>query len=332
MAAMFAARPPATPPLPGDLHLVRAAERGFTGSAAFLADAANRARVGEYLADVAGPYGRELRDIGLGGQSYGEMAEALIGLVTSADEPVDLLVLAFSMHDLWPGRPASAYLSHVTPGAPMAFAICDQGSAAAFSGLRIIREYASSGAIGRALLIVVEQAVLPYDVPETSGPLELPAQHQGVALLYRAVPDNAVPDNAAAGDAKPLARVVTVRQHPGVAPGDVASLAAAEFAELTAADPAAGLILGAALAETWTDPAAKQVRVMPPGQPATAVWRGLTGELAGDGDVVTGNPGLVVIADYDPGLRYLCLATFMVAGIGYGLRPGADEAYGAGVT
>ena len=183
---MFVARPPARPPLRRDLHLVRAVRRTFTGPAEFLADPANRARVGEYLADMARPYGREVPPDLLGeppapalGHSYGEMAEALIGPAGMAGEPVDLLVLAFSVHDLRPGRQTAAYLSHVTPGAPMAFAICDQGSAAAFSGLRIAREYASSAGIRRALLIVVEQADLPYGCP-----VPLPAQHRGVAMLF----------------------------------------------------------------------------------------------------------------------------------------------------
>ena len=160
--------------------------RTFTGPAEFLADPGNRARVGEYLADMARPYGREVPAALFGeppspalGHSYGEMAEALIGAVVPADEPVDLLVLAFSIHDLRPGRQTAAYLSHVTPGAPMAFAICDQGSAAAFTGLRIAREYASSAGIRRALLIVAEQAALPYDCP-----VPVPSQHRAVAMLY----------------------------------------------------------------------------------------------------------------------------------------------------
>jgi 4-hydroxymandelate oxidase len=299
---MFVARPPARPPVPRDLHLVRATRRGFTGPAEFLADPASRARVGEYLADMARPYAREVPAALFGespspalGQSYGEMAEALIGPVVSADEPVDLLVLAFSIHDLWPGRQTAAYLSHVTPGAPMAFAICDQGSVAAFSGLRIVREYASSAAVRRALLIVVEQAALPYDSPAT-----VPSQHRGVAMLYG---DGTVLD----GDSTaPLARVAALRQHPGVPPDDVAGLAAADLAELTASHHEAGLVLSAALAAVWTAPAAKRVRVMPPGQPSTEVWWGLTDELTSDAD----HPDLLVVADYDPGLRYLCLAAF----------------------
>ncbi|MGH3277377.1 MAG: hypothetical protein ACRDNZ_24000, partial [Streptosporangiaceae bacterium] len=158
----------------------------FTGPAEFLANPANRARVGEYLTDMARPYARQVPAALSGepptpvtGHSYGEMAEELIGQVLSASDPVDLLVLAFSIHDMRPGRQTAAYLSGVTPGAPMAFAICDQGSAAAFTGLRIAREYASSAGIRRTLVVVVEQAALPYHCPAT-----VPSRHQGVAMLY----------------------------------------------------------------------------------------------------------------------------------------------------
>jgi hypothetical protein len=301
---VFVARPPAaprsagsgptTPPYRRDLYLVRAERRTFDGPAGFLTDPANRARVGEYLADMARPYACEVPAAPFGelaealGQSYGEMAEALIGPIVAADEPVGLLVLAFSIHDLRPGRQTAAYLSHVTAGAPMAFAICDQGSAAAFSGLRIAREYASSAGIRRALLIVVEQAALPYRSPAT-----LPSEHRGVAMLLG---DGAVP----------LAWVTALRQHPGVPPGSAAGLAAADLAELAAGHHEVGLVLGDALAGVWAAPGAGRVRVMPPGQPSTGVWWGLIDELTGD----AGHPGLVVVADYDPGLRYLCLTAF----------------------
>jgi 4-hydroxymandelate oxidase len=289
---VFAARPPAQSPARRDLHLARAAHRTFTGPAEFLADAANRARVGEYLADMARPHGRQVPVALFGdqpsaelGHSYGEMAKALIESAVPADEPVDLLILAFSVHDLWPGRPAAGYLSHLTPGAPLAFAVCDQGSAAAFTGLRIAREYAASAGVGRALLIAVEQAALPYDCP-----VPLPAQHRGVALLY-------------SDSATERARVADVRQHPAVAPGDVAALAAADLKEMTAGRDDAGLVLGEGLATLWTTPAAGRVRVAPPGQPTTGVWCELVDEL--DGDI--SGLDLLVAADYDPDLRYLSL-------------------------
>jgi hypothetical protein len=297
---VLVARPPAGPPARHDLHLVRATRRTFAGPAEFLAEAGNRARVGEYLADMARPHGLHVPATLFSappsaalGHSYGEMAQALIGPLVPADEPVDLLVLAFSVHDLRPGRQTAAYLSHVTPGAPTAFAICDQGCAAAFSGLRIAREYVASTAIRRALLVVVEQAALPY-----ASPVPVPAQHRGIAMLYG--------DAGPGGDgAVTQARVAEVRQHPGVPPAAVADLAAADVSELAAGRDQVRLVLSSAAAAVWPTPGAGRVRVMPPGQPSTGVWWGLIDELSAEA-----GPGLVVAADYDPHLRYLCLAAF----------------------
>jgi hypothetical protein len=292
---VFVARAPAGR-VPGpELCLIRGVRRSFSGPAEFLADPQNRARIGEYLADMGRPYGCEVTPSLFSeppspalGQSYGEMAEALIGLAVPADEPVGLLILAFSVHDLRPGRQTAAYLSHVTPGAPMAFAICDQGSAAAFNGLRIARAYASSAGIRRALLIVVEQAALPYRCGAA-----LPSRHRGVAMLY--------------GDcATPQARIAGVRQHPGVPAECAAGLAAADLAELAAGHHQVGLVLSDALAALWPEPAASRVRAMPPGQPSTGVWWGLIDEVSGDAEPAD----LLVAADYDPDLRYLSLAAF----------------------
>ena len=314
---MLVTHPPAGPPARHDLHLVRVARQTFTGPAEFLGEAGNRARVGEYLADMARPYGLDVPATLFSGapsaalgHSHGEMAQALIGPLVPADEPVGLLVLAFSVHDLRPGRQTAAYLSHVTPGAPMAFAICDQGSAAAFSGLRIAREYAASAGIGRALLVVVEQAALPY-----ASPVPAPAHHQGIAMLY-GDPTRSAGDGAAASDTGPAAqaRVADVRQHAGVAAGDVADLAAADLSDMAAGQDQVGLVLSDAAAAVWATPAAGRVRVMPPGQPSTGVWWGLIDELSGEagdaGDAGDAGPGLVVAANYDPQLGYLCLTAF----------------------
>ncbi len=228
---MLVARPPAGPLLRGDFSLLRAERREFSGPAEFLADPDNRAQVSEYLADVTGSYAREQpADLsGALGQSYGEMAQALIEPIVPADEPVDLLILAFAVHDVRPGRQTAAYLSHITPGAPTAFTICDQGSAAAFSGLRIAREYAALDEIRRVLLVVVEQAALPYDCP-----VPLPAAHQGVAMLF-GKPAASTPARRGRWQrtCAAAARGVGVRQHGGVPPADVADLAAADLAELT---------------------------------------------------------------------------------------------------
>ena len=141
---------------------------------------------------------------------------------------------------LRPGRQTAAYLSDVTAGTPMRSPSA-QGSAAAFSGLRIAREYAASAGVRRALLIVVEQAALPYDCP-----IPLPSRHQGVAMLY----------SDGDGDGPMLARASGVRQHPGVPAGEVAGVAAAVLSELAAGHREVALVLSDALAAVWTAPAA----------------------------------------------------------------------------
>jgi hypothetical protein len=256
------------------VHLIRTERRTFTGPAKFLADNGNRADIGAYLADMTRPFGTEPRPE-LSGHSYGEMAEALVAAIVPAAEPVDLLVLAFSIHDVWPGRATATYLSHVCPGTPMSFAICDQGSAAPFTGLRVIRDYGPR----RALLIAVEQATLPYDSAATP-----PAEHRGVAMLY--------------GDGTG-SRVTELRQHPDVALEAVAGLASLDIAELSAGHRGVRVVLSDALATAW--PGHPDHTTVPAGQPTTGVWWHLA-------DALTGSADLVVAADYDPDLRYLCLA------------------------
>lgn len=284
------------------MHLLRAERGTFAGPARFLADGGNRARIGTYLADMTRPYGADLTPDVLDtprGHSYGEMASALLEAVVPAAEPVDLLVLAFSIHDMWPGRATAAYLSHLCPGTPMSFAVCDQGSAAAFSGLRIAREYLGVAGCRRALLIVVEHAVLPYDSVATA-----PAQHRGVALLCGRGDGHG--DGDGDGDAHhPM--VTAIRQHAGVPADAVAELLTSDLADLSAGHRAVRVVLGDALATAWCGHPQEGIAVVAPGQPATGVWWHLVDELA------TGRADLVVAADYDPDLRYLCLTALAPA-------------------
>ncbi|MGC4888323.1 2-hydroxy-acid oxidase [Micromonospora sp. DT227] len=261
-----------------DLHLIRAARREFTGPAVLLDDPVLRERAGEYLTDLVRPYGLRV-DAAARGQSYGEMAAELIGALVPEDEPVDLLVLAFAVHDALPGRATAAYLSHVCPGTPMSFALCDQGPAAAFTGLRI----AGAHAYRRALLLVVEQSVLPYDPG-----VAVPDRHRAVALLL------------GDGPADDSARVTSLRQHADVGPDDVAALAAAELRARGAGRADVSVVLGPALAGVRPPPGGP-VTVVPPGQPSTGVWWALLDRLADDA------ASRVVVVDYDAELRYLCL-------------------------
>lgn len=241
------------------MFLLRTARRTFPGPPRFLPD--TRA----YFTDLT--RGRAPHPTPPG-HSYGEMAEDLIE--TIAPDPLDLLILTYSMHDLWPGRATATYLSHRCPGTPLSFALCDQGSAAPFTALRLIRDHAPH----RALLIIIEQAALPY--PSSATP---PTAHRGVALLL--------------GDT-PGSPITALRQHPATSPDSVPALASTQIAELSAGRQP-HILLTPALASVWPT----NHEVVPTGAPTTGLWWRLTDALA-DND-------LVIAADYDPDLRYLCL-------------------------
>jgi len=315
------------PPGPGaevspDWGVRRAVRLAFPHPSALVGDPVHTGRLRVYLTDLLRPYGLGLDPGALeqGGQSYGEMAEALIRLAVPAGESVDLLVLAYAVPDITPGRATTTYLSHVCPGGPMTFAVSDQGSAGAFTALRLVREYARAGELRRALLLVVEQDSLPY---HPGVPVQLPSGSSGVALLF----GERLPGERPAR----IGRVAT-RQLPteeGLA-AELDALHAADGGSGGGAAPTAAL-LGAALAARVTAPAGTVRRgAADAGRPGTGVWWELAGELA-DGPAGAGPaPGRLLLADYDVGLRHLSLAAIELgdgAGDGAAATPVCVEDY-----
>ena len=246
-----------------------------------------------YLTDMVAPYGLayhdELRQAGLG-QSYAELCQPLVESL--ATEPVDLVVLAFHLHDLRPGQATSIYLGQLCPGDPLALSVCDQGTAAPFAALRLIQTYARTGAVRRALLLVAEQSVVHYDLPR---PAPVPDRHAAVALLLEA-------------DAG--MELAPVRQRAGVPPEQLRSALAAELAGQPGGGAGQTLVLG-----TGIEPAdvagipADRVLAAPAGQPCTGAWWQLAGGLA---DWHAESRQLLV-ADYEPELGYLSLAALRPA-------------------
>lgn len=291
---------PAARPGTGQLRIRAAARRAFPGPPAIAARPDHRPHLQEYLSDLVRPYRLTLREEPGGsdvdsGHSYGEMAAALIGELVGQQEPVGVVVLAFAIPDVRPGRATATYLGELCPGDPLAFAVCDQGAAAAHTGLRLAGEYARSGDCRRALLLVVEQSGLPYD---TGLPMDAPAGHRAVGL--RCEP---------AGPAV----VRGVRQHADVAPGRAAELLAGALAEAVASRGGSGevcLIADGRLAgELAAATVAGRVRVIPTGRSPTAGWWELAGALAGP----AGPAGQrLILASYDRQLCYLSVSTIDV--------------------
>ncbi|RLK54397.1 2-hydroxy-acid oxidase [Actinokineospora cianjurensis] len=274
---MFTSGPPGSPT--GPARLVSAHARVFGETSSTALDPALR----PFLADLVRPYGNALREDLLTegvGHSFGEMAEAMLPAVVGPDEPVDLLVLAFAMHDLRLGRATACYLSDRCPGTPMAFAVCDQGSGAAFTALRLTESYLGSGACERALVVVVEQSALHYELGE---PAPIPDRHTGVVLRLES-------------NGNPL----RVGQHTGVDAQRVARLLREDVDRL---GRQATVVASSRLAEAA--PGVADV-VADAGQPYTGIWW----ELAEGG-----HDGLVVLADYEPSLGLLCAATVDISTI-----------------
>jgi 4-hydroxymandelate oxidase len=192
----------------------------------------------------------------------------------------------------------------------MAFAVYDQGAAAPFTGLRLMREYLRSGDCRRALLVVVEQEAVHYRLP---SPAAVPSRNIAVALLC--------------GSEGPGA-LDTLRLRAGVQPGGVGELLAKEIADLSAGREEVTLIAGNGLGslaafdagsfdtgsfdagsfDTGAFDTVDEVIVAPPGQPCTGTWWELAGGLRAWG----ASGRRVLLADYEPMLGYLCVSAFDV--------------------
>ena len=301
--------------------LRRAVRLAFPGPAELAGDTVHAGRLDVYLTDLLGQYEHKLergaleRDAEPGGQSYGEMAEALIKLAVPDGESVDLLILAYAIPDITPGRATATYLTHVCPGKPMAFAVSDQGAAAGFTGLRLIRDYAGTGGPRRALLLVVEQAELPYDL---GVPVAVPTGHSGVALLFGDLTETSdtpgSPGSPGSPDRARLDSVIdSVSVYPGLEGAALADQVGALFAG-TAGSPDTGgatAILSAEFATRVPAPTGpSQVRIAAAGQPYTGVWWELAGALAEAGTCGS----RILLADYAPESQYLCFAAIDMAG------------------
>ncbi len=311
---MYSAGPAPAPASGGTgvarLGLTRWGRRAFDGTSRGARDG----QLGGYLTDLLGQYGLALRDnvdLQGSGHSYGEMAESLIPEVLASGgpvsggpvsggpaEPVDLLIFAFAVADLAPGRATATYLASLCPGEPLAFTICDQGIAAPYTALRLLGAY--GGSARRAVLMVAEQATAFYDLP---APAEMPTRHAAVLLVF---------DAGSAGGFGP------VRQLRGVGPMAVPDVVSAAVTELAADHDEVTLITGNGLDSCGPLPPmlSGQRLAAPAGQPCTGVWWQLAGGLGSS--AAAGRR--VLIADYDAALEYVCVTAIDVAA-----RPADNE-------
>ncbi|MEV7773764.1 hypothetical protein [Kitasatospora sp. NPDC086791] len=201
-------------PGPSGLRITRALARRFDGRSETSLDPDLRV----FVSDLVRPYGLPLREDLLRegvGHSYEELAAGLLREALAEDEPVDLLILAFDTPDVRPGAPSSLALSRSVPGSPLAFAICDQGTAAAFTALRLAADHHRTGGCRRAVIVLAEQTALHY---EPSEPVPLPERHAVVVLVCEEAPGAGLAVRQVTGSGSPeeAVRVRAEELGPGV--------------------------------------------------------------------------------------------------------------------
>ncbi|MEV6976288.1 hypothetical protein [Kitasatospora sp. NPDC093806] len=210
-----------------------------------------------FVSDLVRPYGLPLREDLLtegAGHAYEELAAGLLGAALGPDEPADLLIQAFDSPDVRPGAPTSLALSRSCAGTPTALALCDQGTAGAFSALRVADAYQRTGAARRAVVVLAEQTTLHYRPAE---PVTLPERHCAVVLVCEEVP---------AGDGD-----LTIHQE-SMADDESAAKEVRQQAE--ALGERTAVLLSAGLDVPYPDAV-----VTPPGQPFTGLWSELAARL-----------------------------------------------------
>ncbi|MCC8246768.1 hypothetical protein [Saccharothrix luteola] len=191
--------------------------------------------------------------------------------------PVELAIVAHATPDLDCRLAAATYLAEAVPGAPLSFSVSDVGRCAPFAALRIASDYAARHGFARALVVIADQATLPYEVDDR------PAGDAGVALLLE-------PGGA------PLSVVHT----PGVAVVDLPDALAVALASVVGPDERVAVVAGAGI-----DPELVRhggtVRSAAAGYPCTSLWEGLADSLGRvvlvEHDPVTGDLGLAVVGE-----------------------------------
>ena len=247
-----------------------------------------------YIADMTAPYGLAVRtdliEQGVG-HSYGEMCLPLLDELVSEERPADLLVLATAIPDVRPGRATATFLSWHCAGAPLSFAVSDQGLLAAFTALHLIDGYARTGGCRRAVLLVAEQPTLFHELPV---PTPVPDRAAAVGVVLE-------PDESGGG--------LSIRRHTKLAEHDVAEVLAAEVAGLSGDDAEPAVLLGAGLADV-ADRSGGDVWVCGSDQPFTGSWLELSRRFLDWREA--GKP--MLLAEYDPTVGYLFSATLRCGG------------------
>jgi hypothetical protein len=243
-----------------------------------------------YFTDLTAPRGIGFRPQDLAaasGVTFTDLAADMAQLLAPCQ--VDLAIIAHAVPEFDQRLLAACYLADALPGEPMTFAICDSGPSAPFAALGVAACYAAAGLVGSALILVLDQSTVPYQLVPPGGrdaaACPAPTRDIAVALLLR-----------------PGGVTTAVEQIPGVGAGQAPGILAERLRHAAAAGGPVTAIVGPGL-QVGSPPAGCTVIRAPAGQPCTAVWSALDGlDWTEPGQRVT-------IAEHDPAHDCLSLCT-----------------------
>jgi len=247
------------------LGVARVVHRKFDGGDRRIDDEFSQ----RHFADLTKGYGVAVRpEVLVAGTTFTAMAQDLVAELDLGDDLVDLAMVAHSTPDLDCRLSAATYLSEELTNGPLVFALSDSGTCAPFTALELAGDYARRHGYRRALVLVLDQSTLPYEIDGTA-----PAGNAGVAILLE--------DDGS----------LSVGHEIGVRSADLPGAVDAALGSLLGPDSAATVVVGAGI-----DPELVRhsgpVLVAEPGYPCTAAWS----LLAAHG--VDADP--VVLIDHDP--------------------------------
>ncbi|HWO65289.1 MAG TPA: hypothetical protein VNO31_35155 [Umezawaea sp.] len=248
------------------LGVARVVHRKFDGGDRRIDDEFSQ----RHFADLTRGYGVAVRpEVLVAGTTFTTMAQNLVAELDLGEDRVDLALVAHSTPDLDCRLSAATYLSEELTNGPLVFALSDSGTCAPFTALKLAGDYAKRHGHRRALVLVLDQSTLPYEVEGSA-----PQGNAGVAILLE--------DKGSAG--------LSVGHEVGVREADLPGAIDAALGSLLGPDSSATVVVGAGIEPDLVRHSGP-VLVAETGYPCTAAWS----LLAAHG--VDADP--VVLIDYD---------------------------------
>ncbi|PDP86498.1 hypothetical protein CQJ94_16745 [Glycomyces fuscus] len=219
--------------------------------------------------------------------AYNRLAHRLLTEALSCVGRIDRVILAYALPDSQPGYSVCASIAHASPGLSSAFAVADQGSTAPFTALRIAGETFEDSPDARAMVIALDQSMLPWDSPPGTP---VPERDLGVALLLEG---GGQPQGGAPGPGLLLHWQTTLVDEAGAEQAVQAVLSDARARILGPLT----LILGPHVPRPSSPGQGVTVRRSPSDLVCTSVWH-----EAHNAGMASGTA--VVVVEYDPALGY----------------------------